>query len=398
MTASRRGAWIGVGAIAVLLAALAFPQVRRGMVSMTKPDLTGPTIYSKSALGHSVAFEMLDNLNIPVEESDLGSGAHFEANSVAVIAEPRTDDTTLEDVAAMLDAPTVLLVLPKREGKADPKQPNWIGTDNLIAEGDVQRVLRLADKDATLVRNAAVGAWMVSSRFGNALPEIRHTQLIRSKNLRPLVASENGILIGEARVRGHRLVVLADPDLMANHAIARGDNAQIFISLIENLRAAHDGRVIFDEFIHGYSPRPFHMMGILFQFPFVLITAQLALGVGLLIWAATARFGTPRQPAPAIDLGRRSLIEAGAGLLSRNGDANALASRYYEEMTRDAAAHLRAPAGLALPDLLQWLTENGKAGAVPPEPHAVNGQEAIGSAQQVYAWRKELSSGSSERT
>lgn len=398
MTANQRGVWIGAGIVGALLAALAFPQVRRGMVSMTKPDLTGPTIYSKSALGHSVAFGMLDDLNIPVVESDLGSGAHFEANSVAVIAEPRTDDTTLDDVRAMLDAPTVLLVLPKREGKADAKQPGWIGTDSLMAEGDVQQVLRLADKDATLVRNAVGGTWTVSSRFGNALPEIRHTQLIRSKNLRPLVASGNGILIGETRVRGHRLVVLADPDLMANHAIARGDNAQIFVSLIENLCAGRDGRVIFDEFIHGYSPRPFHMMGILFQFPFVLITAQLALGVGLLIWAATARFGTPRQLAPAIDLGRRSLIEAGAGLLSRNGDPAALASRYYEEMARDAAVHLRAPAGLALPDLLQWLAESGKAGAVPGEPHAANAQEAIGSAQQIYAWRKELSGGSSERT
>ena len=66
---------------------------------------------------------MLDDLDIPVEESDLGSGAHFETNSVAVIAEPRTDDTTLEEVRAMLDAPTVLLVLPEREGKADSGAP-----------------------------------------------------------------------------------------------------------------------------------------------------------------------------------------------------------------------------------------------------------------------------------
>ncbi len=398
MTANRRRIWMGASLLAAILAAFAFPAVRRSAVSMTRPDLIGPTIYSKSALGHATAFRMLEDIGIPAEESNLGSGAHFDANSVTVIAEPRTDDATLDDVRAMLDAPTVLLILPKREGTADPKRPNWIGTDALIAESDVQRVLRLTDKGATVVRNASAASWVVSSRFGNALPEIRHTQLIRSENLRPLLASEDGILIGESRAHGRRLVVLSDPDLMANHAIARGGNAQIFVSLIENLRAGHDGRVIFDEFIHGYSPRPFHMMGILFQFPFVLVTAQLALGVGLLLWAAMARFGMPRELPPAIGAGRRSLIEAGAGLLSRKGDPAALAARYYEEMARDAAVHLRAPAGMPLSDLLTWLAESGKAGAVPGEPQAANAQAAVRSAQQVYAWRRELSGGSSERT
>ena len=49
---------------------------------------------------------------------------------------------------------------------------------------------------------------------------------------------------------------------------------------------------------------------------------------------------------PVIAAGRRSLIEAGALLVSRNGDHAALSARYYEEMVRDAAATLRAPVGL----------------------------------------------------
>jgi hypothetical protein len=284
----------------------------------------------------------------------------------------------------MLDASTVLLVLPKREGKADSKRPNWIGEDRLIAPSDVQRVLNLADPKATLVRDAAADSWNVSS-YGRAQPAIHHAQLIRSQRLRPLLASPQGILIGEVREHGRRLVVLSDPDLIANHGIARGDNAQIFVSLIENMRSGHDGTVVFDEFIHGYSPRPFHMLGILFQFPFVLVTAQAGLGIALLAWAAAGRFGAPRELPPAIDAGRRSLIDAGAVLVSRNGDRSALASRYYEEMIRDAASSLRAPTGLALPDLLNWL---GGADVLPPPA----------SPQQIYAWRKEIAGGFSQRS
>jgi hypothetical protein len=457
MTAKRRIV-IGTAFAGALLIAVAFPEFRRGLVSMTKPDPIGPAIYSKSALGHAAVFDMLDNIGIPVLESDLGSGAHFDPNGVTVIAEPRTDDTTLTEVRAMLDASTVLLVLPKREGKADPKRPNWIGEDLLIAPSDVQSVLSLADPKATLVRDAATDSWDVSY-YGGAQPAIRHAQLVRSQRLRPLLSSPQGILIGEIREHGKRLVVLSDPDLIANHGIARGDNAQIFVRLIENMRSGHDGTVVFDEFIHGYSPRPFHMLGILFQFPFVLVTAQAALGIALLVWAAAGRFGAPREQPPAIDAGRRSLIDAGAALVSRNGDPTALASRYYEEMVRDAAASLRAPAGLALPDLVNWLSESGKlsshkltthtASARPASAHtdpahtglvdtgpaqtgptvgqpfgaadplssgsslpkgrlratitaprnpALTVPRAPASPQQVYAWRKELTGGFSPRT
>ncbi|MGA7240795.1 MAG: DUF4350 domain-containing protein [Bryobacteraceae bacterium] len=389
MTANRRRIVIGAAFAGALLAVVAFPEFRRGLVSMTKPDPIGPAIYSKSALGHAAVYDMLAGIGIPVMESDLGSGAHIESNSVLVIAEPRTDDATLTDVGAMLDAPTVLLVLPKREGKADPKRPNWIGEDRLIAPSDVQRVLSLADEKATLIRDGDADSWNVS-QFSGAQPAIHHVQLMHSARLRPLLAGPEGMLIGEIREHGRRLVVLSDPDLIANHGIARGDNAEIVVSLIQKLRAGRAGAVVFDEFVHGYSARPFHMLGILFQFPFVLVTAQAALAIALLVWAASGRFGAPRELPPAIDAGRRSLIDAGAALVSRNGDPSVLASRYYEEMVRDAASSLRAPTGLALPELVSWLEETAKGGA------GVLRQSV--SPQQVYAWRKEIAGGFSQRT
>jgi hypothetical protein len=394
MTARQR-ILIGAAVAGAMLIAVAIPDFRRGLISMTKPDPVGPAIYSKSALGHAAVYDMLASIGIPVTESDLGSGAHVDANSVLVIAEPRTDDTTLTEVRAMLDAPTVLLVLPKREGKADPKRPNWIGEDRLIAPSDVERVLSLVDEKAMLVRDAAADSWNVS-HYSGAVPAIHHAQLIRSSRLHPLLAGPQGMLIGELRTRGRRWVVLSDPDLIANHGITRGDNAWIFVSLIQSLRPEREGTVVFDEFIHGYSPRPFHMLGILFQFPFVLVTAQAALGIVLLVWAAAGRFGAPRELPPAIDAGRRSLIDAGAALIVRNGDESALAARYYEEMVRDAASTLRAPAGLALPALVSWLDET--AGRPQGRLVAATSPRDVPNPQQVYAWRKEIAGGFSQRS
>jgi hypothetical protein len=71
------------------------------------PDPVGPTTYSKSAIGHATLFELLDRLDIPVSAREGGSGAHLDPGSVLVIAEPRTDPGTLQEVEAMLGAQTV---------------------------------------------------------------------------------------------------------------------------------------------------------------------------------------------------------------------------------------------------------------------------------------------------
>jgi hypothetical protein len=125
------------------------------------------------------------------------------------------------------------------------------------------------------------------------------------------------------------------------------------------------------------------MLGILFQFPFVLVTLQMALAIALGVWAATGRFGMPAALPPPIEAGKRSLIEAGAQLLDRWGKKDALAERYFDAMVRDAGREMRAPRGLDTPGLLAWFAQTGRSAPAAGAP-----------AQAVYAWRKELNSGS----
>jgi hypothetical protein len=369
---------IAVLAVAALLLALLSPNVRRSAARMAHPDPVGPTVYSKSSLGHAAWYRLLETMGTPVAISESGSGAHLEPGSVLVIAEPRTDEATLLEVRAMLSAGTVLLVLPKRVGKSDPHRPNWIGEDQLVPLAAAGEALRLVDPKAILVRSAAAVSW--SGEIGGS-PRLHSPQLIHSKTLRPLLAAGNGILIGERRERGRRVVVLADPDLIANYGLTQGDNAAIALSLIEYLEAGRDGTVVFDEFVHGFSPRAFSLLGILFQFPFVLVTLQMGLAIGLAAWAASGRFGMPAAlPAP-IEAGKRSLMEAGARLLDRWGQTGALTERYFEAMVRDAGREMHAPRGLDTAGLLNWFAQIGRSAPLDR------------SAQQIYAWRSALDSG-----
>jgi hypothetical protein len=374
----RRRLQIGFAVMVALLLAAIIPNFRSSALSLTRPDPVGPTTYSKSALGHIALVRLLRELDIPVMVSESGAGGHIEPDDVLVIAEPRTDTNTLAEVRAMEATRTVLLVLPKRTGRVDRSKPYWISDEQFVALDDANHALATM-ADGTVARpDSLSGLKGVAEIQGS--PTLERPQVIQSSHLHPLLAAPEGILIGERQAGGRRLVVLSDPDLIANHGLARGENSVMAVSLIEMLRGRRGGAVVFDEFVHGYSPHPFQILAVLFQFPFVLVTLQMGVVVLLLAWTAGGRFGAPEPLAPAIDAGKLSLIDTGARLLLQSGRGAELGQRYYEEMVRDAGRRLRAPRGLDVAALAAWLSQAPGAGApaAPLDP------------RQVWSWRKEL--------
>ena len=383
MTADRRNLWIGGAVLVTLLLAVIAPNFRGAAASLAHPDPVGPTVYSKSAIGHLAFRRLLEKMEIPVSISESGSGGYV-GGSALIVAEPRSDDATLSEIGAMLTSRNVLLVLPKRVGKPDPDRPYWLADDKLVADDSVARVLHFADKGATLVRGGSWNGLTGAAEFDGA-PAIEKPQLIRSKTLRPLLASADGILIGERQTRTGRLIVLSDPDLIANYNLAQGDNSVLAMRLVEHLRGEAEAPVIFDEFTHGFSEKPFHLLGILLQFPFVLVTAQMGLATLLLIWAALGRFGAPTALTPPLEAGNRSLIDTATRLLAQSGRISELSERYLEEMVRDTGRRMRAPEGLDRNGILAWI---GRAPGAPKLP------EGGGSPEEIWKWRKELLGGS----
>jgi hypothetical protein len=377
-------------AAAALTSIVSLALIVRDSGSVPHPDEAGPTIYSRSALGYAALYRTLSDLGIPVGDNTAES-LRTAGTGAVVVAEPKRDKDALAHVRSVLQrAPAVLLVLPKRRGTPDPDRPGMLRRDTLVPLEDAQTVMALVDAGATVERAVAAEPWSVRAPLAGA-PSVRAPQLVRSGVLQPLLRSPAGMLIGETELFGRRVVVVSDPDILENHGLARGDNALLAVALVRSLRGA-GGRVVFDEVPHGFVSRPFGIVRLLLSFPFVLVTAQIALACGLLLWSAAGRFGAPVPREASLPLGKRSLIEGGSRLLAYAGRLAFVLDRYAEAMVRETAARLHAPRGLGYAELVAWLDRTGRtvpqtAAAPAAAPDELS---AVAAAHTIHCWRNEV--------
>ncbi len=372
-------------AAAALTTAVSFYLITRDSSGEQRPGDAAPTIYSRSALGYAAFYHTLQRVGIPVVEGT--SPALAAADSVVVIAEPNRDERTLARVRATLrTAPAILLVLPKREGRVDPVRPDWLAKTRLLPADDVLRVLALVDEGATVERFDLTGTLRARNGLSDAAV-VGIPQFVRSRMIEPVLDGAAGTLIGEVRTPGRRLVVVADPEILENHGLTRGDNALIAVALIRSLRAKGSERVVFDEVVHGYVAEPFGWLRLLFTFPFVLVTTQIAVAVALVLWSGSGRFGSPKPREPALALGKQSLIAAGARLFELAGDAHYLADRYVDAVLRETARRLQVPRGLSRPELIAWFARTGRAA---PAAGAAGPTGLIAEAKAMHEWRREV--------
>jgi hypothetical protein len=172
--------------------------------------------------------------------------------------------------------------------------------------------------------------------------------------------------------------VLSDPDVIANHGLARPSNAALAVAIINRLRevassasatgprekATDAGKVVFDETMHGYVAKPLSPFFLLFSFPFVVATAQAGIAVALLLWATMARFGAPQSVPAPLSAGRGGLLQNMAKLIEFTGHQPVMVARYVRETVREVSRALHAPRELSGPALIAWLQRVGGARGV----------------------------------
>jgi hypothetical protein len=350
--------WI-VGAVAIFALSLYL----MGASELTGPDSTGANSYSRSAIGHAGIAELLQRLGIPVVKSTSYSLERLSSGGVLVIAEPQRARQSEESTRrTLLAANTVLLVLPKWTGMPSEQRPGWVRNVRERSPGDAQWVLNLVAQRAAVVRESGEIKWSTNELA--LAPNLRSpAQLVRGGGLRPIIAGDRGVLVGEILDRGHRIWVLSDPDVIANHGLAREGNAALAVALIKQLRGS-GGNVVFDETIHGYTGRAPSPFTLLFRFPFVIATAQGLLAIALLLWATLARFGASQSAPPPLSAGRAGLLQNMAKLIEFAGHQQEMIKRYVQASVRDVARQLHAPRGLADGALIAWLRRVGLARGV----------------------------------
>ncbi len=362
----------------------------------------GANSYSYSAIGHRAFIETLRRVDIPVVVSGNDSRAKAGRTALLVLAEPELSDADDRDLAEMLTADTLLLVLPKWRGAPDAARPHWLESAALLPLEEVNAVLRLVLAEAEVRRAGSAPAWNPGA-LGVA-PTLAVPQLVEAPGLEPVVASDQGILVGELRRGRQRLWILSDPDVLSNHGLGRGDNAVLALALVDSLRP-RGGAVVLDETIHGFRQDP-SIWRAMFEYPFVVATLQAVAAILALIWAATGRFGAPLPAERALKAGKETLLANTASLLQFGGHGPEILRRYREATFREVARRLRAPRHLGEDALVDWVDRVGEARGLRRRyrdlrrevdaASAAAGRGGAGllrAARNIYRWKQEIIDG-----
>ena len=356
--------------------------------------------FARSALGHRAFVKSLQRLGIPVVVSRTGSVRKAGAG-VLFVGEPRAKGWNAAKVRRLMRASHVILVLPKWKGKPDRRNPRWTASVTLLARSRVEKILRLVDPRARLVRPGKSVFWSASRYAGG--PTILQPQLIRSPALRPIITSDSGLLVGQLANARSTIWIVSEPDIFANHGIGKGENAKIAIGLIRTLRAT-GGPLVIDTTIHGAAGRP-SLWGSLLEVPFVVASLAGILALAFVLWSGMARFGAPLPAAPLFEAGKLTLIDNATRLLRYGGHQREILDRYRRALVSAVTARLHAPVHgpTGSDELVRWFDRVGQArgtrrrfseiiGEIETLAAAgsVSDRKLLSAATRLYRWKGEM--------
>lgn len=330
-------------------------------------DKAKPGSYSASAIGYAGFYDTMRRLNMPVIRSIGNTLYQVGANGTLIVAEPDIRRlTSLNDTAKLAHAPRLLLVLPKWHGSSDELRPRWIANAEPVPLFSAQQTLALvAGTNSIVIRDAWPTDWQYNEIGVTPAQTAPVAQMIRSKQLRPLVGTADGMLLGEIIENDRIIWVLSDPDVMSNYGFGQGDNALFMITMLNSLRhwnnADAGAPIVFDEVVHGFEQPESSPLRLIVTFPFSIVTILVCLTGIFAALAGVRRFGAPRRPKPEQDFGKAGLIHNGARLLDYAGHHTSVLQRYVRMTIFSVGQSLHAPANLSDAALAQWLDRIGKA-------------------------------------
>ena len=370
--------------------------------SESEGEIWGANSWSRSAIGGRALYDLLAETGRSVARARADS-ARVDDDAVLVLDEPSQSVFGEAFRAKLKVAKRILLILPKREGEPDRDHQGWIADSAMTAAALPEAALFQLDSAAKIDRLPPPTRLDVDA-LGVAPTLVEPAQFAKSTTMKPIVALGDDILVGEIDDQGRRIIVLADPDPLENHGLAKPGNAPFALALFDRIGGGQT-KFVFDETIHGFagaaggSSPALRML----RFPGDLILAEAAVAVLLLIAASVGRFGPPLPAPRAFNSGNRALIANIAALVDFGGHHAETLRRYVEAIAADGAAQLRPPAGLAKAGRDEWVDRAAVArGAQRPiseilaaarRASARDLAALLAAAQAVHQWRREIGHG-----
>jgi len=354
-----------------------------------------PGVASRAANGHAAFLAFVRALGI---RARVGPST-TQTSSVLWVLQPDLDMARPATLARLgqrvLDVDTAVVVLPKWTGEGDLDRPGWLARARLLPSTDVAAGLTALHLRGTVTRHE--GTLRLESTMGGGSAELENAQLVTSEDLVPLVSGPEGMVIGERERDGERLLVVADPDLLSNAGLGRGDNARILARLLSRLDAERDGLTI-EESLQARQARS--ILAGLLHFPSVLAVLQLLVLLGLAVWAGTPRFGTPLPEPDEGPHGSAALIESAVTLQTMAGSPRVAVGALLESARREILDRMHAPAGLDAAKANRWLDARRRGPAIPTfrslraeVDAATTPRAALLAGRRIQRWRERMLDG-----
>jgi len=416
--------WIVGIAVASFLAALGLSALGQTLESGATPDANA---FSYSAIGHHALVEMLTSLGLGVVPRKSQGGGGPGPRTPLMLAEPDLETgppAVRERVVAARnearDAQAVLVVvLPKWDGTPGDGTPGWVGEVSLRDEAKAVAVLGLLDPALAELRLVRRGERAVrrECRFHGDGREQRFTveadvpQLLAAPSvLEPVVTCSGLVLAGSYTLAssgpepGPKVLVIADPDVLNNQGLARGDHAALVERLV--LRDLNARGLVIDETIHGFA-RSGGLLAEAVRFPLLPATLQALLLAGIVLWAGMGRVGKPLPAPRGLAAGKDVLLGNTATLLASGGHVADSLARYQRQTVQAVAAALFVPPGVPEAELRRRLEDVSESRGVRIDLAAVEQQiealtggrdaaaraRALDIARRLHRWRQEMTHG-----
>lgn len=222
--------------------------------------------------------------------------------------------------------------------------------------------------------------------------------------LEPEVVCDGRLLVArhQPTEESPEVYLIADPDLLNNHGLGRGDNAALVVELLTHRLGAKG--VVLDEVIHGFRRAP-GLLAEALRFPLLLAVLQGLVLAGLLLWAGMGRFGKPLPAPRGPGDGKQVLIDNTARLLTHGGHSAESLARYVRQTVRALAAHFAFPPDLPEAEALARLQRlsgqrrlgmdlallEAQVAAAPTGEVAAHWTLSL--AQDLHRWRQEMTDG-----
>lgn len=347
-----------------------------------------PSATSRFATGFAALYRLVDlsggTATLSASQTDRPAGLLVLTPNIG---------TKASQIAAALDGregPT-LIVLPKWSAVPQEFRPTRENRRTTLPLQAIAAIVR--DLSPITVQQGESGALRYPSGLALAPFHIEGiVQSIHGDHLATLIESPGGRAV-LAEVMGRNIYILADPDLLNNHGLARRQNARAAIALLAALDPDRPGHVAFDTMLpYGAGGR--NVAQLMFEPPFAGVSLAL-LAAALLAGIATFnRFGPVRREPRALAFGKRALIE-NIVTLTRSANRTNEGGAAYADTIRDWAARRlslpRALQGEALDAHLDGLNMTTPYAACAARLRdATTEAEMLDAARKLDDWRKEM--------